>query len=262
MTSNSPWVKNILPLETVGVVIFPRGKNLIAVIICHLVCGIIIIKAMLCLNEQNKVLFKLLCKANASSRYRSSLVILYCVMKYTKLLFTLMSCSEPMCHNFSVTADLACSIDNHKVVQSLPCWPHIHVLERTPHTGTWMCGLAINWYVLLAWIVIHFWVIIRVKIEEIIVPQNKHTLGIDCFLIWDAPIHECLLTVVPLGNGYSELLYCLVFCRMIKGFVRILISVPWSYHRECLVRNFYILVMSLVDDVWFSPNNMLTSGGT
>ena len=101
--------------------------------------------------------------------------------------------------NYAVDADLLCPLENLVVVQFISQWITLHVMERTPHTGTLLCVLDINQHMMLVWINISLVVINQVKIEDIIMPQNTCALGNE--YLWISHINVWIfLPVVLLGK--------------------------------------------------------------
>ena len=210
-------------------------------------------KVMLCLKWTKEGIISTLMHF-FPNRYMISLAMLWCVMVYAKVFFAKVTGLAVLCQNCAVAADLACPLDNLVVVHLLSRCPPLHVLEIIIHKGSWMYVLAINWYMMLAWLSIYLRATSQVKIEEIRMPQNTCALGTACF--WMRQIHVWEICFGgSLGHGTFGFLYYIVCWWMLKWFVRIFHQCLDHPHREHLVWHCFLLEMLLVDDVWVARND-------
>ena len=174
-------------------------------------------------------------------------------MWYFKNLFTKVTGLAVLCQHSSVAADLVGPLDNLIVVHLLSRCPPIHVIEITQHTCTFMCVMAINWYMLLLRTIIPLMLIIQVKLEEIIMPQNTCALRKAYF--WMRHINVWTYFCVSFGRCPSVLIYFPVCWFIIKWFMIIFHQCLDNPHCEFLVWYWLLSEMFLVDDICVAPND-------
>ena len=92
----------------------------------------------------------------------------------------------------------------------------IYTIETTPHIGTCIFELDINWYMLLVCISISLRLIIQVKLEDIIMPQNTCALETACFWVRHTNVWMFLMGVLlGMEPMYLSVVFFIIYAQMI-----------------------------------------------
>ena len=147
-------------------------------------------------------------------------------------------------------ADIVCPLENIVIVHLLSRNLILHVLRIKPHTCTFMCVLVVNWYIMLACLIIYLRVIIQVKTEEITIPQKKCAIGnayfrtrhINVWLFWWISwTYSFWLPILSSMVIYSKL-FVIIFHQLLDHF-----------HSELPVRHCLLIETFFLGDVWVAP---------